>query len=825
MLQPLINSWARLFTQPCVALLGIFVPQELPLPNADFEHDLGGWVVTAPAGSVQHDSAPGAQAGCAWIRVGGGASATLEVQLDVGGAGDVIDWLPQAGQPGERPRFGARVMTTSNSDAGSFILDVEAVGPGGSRVLARGELSVRALGSNRWLWVDAAPLVGGRLQAGDQRLRFRLRAESALSSTTELFVDECRARLHEELLEPLGDGGFEEPLVAGGPWESWGVALWSDPLTSGDDYSGVRHAVLTGARAAGLRQTLPLYQAPFQLSIGDRAEAGVWVRVDPGASLGQRPDRGRRVELRLLGRGRGRARILGSTQWSPGAADRGVWRYLEVTAASALKVGHEELSFEVVKTFSGSLSVDDAAVGVAGGVHGHPPRLVGCNYVGRYASVAWTEVGPGTPGLQWRNWRWTTNTPCDPAWDGLDHDPDCDGTPDCMRSNGRRDAAVSTLSGAANLPLAGTYDSRDPAIARYHVRLAQAIGVDHFVFDYLGHTLAEQTRSNGMDALNEDSFEVLLDEVDAMDGSFRVAIMYEPKVHFLGWISGETTLAQRRAGVVRDLIHYASTYGRRRGVLRHDGRLVVYVFRNSLEWGGLGMSSEAWWEALQEVERRTGERLFLVADNEPGDDSAFEGLSRWNLVSRDYLRFRTFGDLQHRTPSWPEASVGTLEAHSREVSGSVRSWAWREEEQRVAATVVWPGFDDSGVAGWGSGNLLGEDGLPLCIRVADTMEGAFFATTQAAALECRPDWIQIATWNDWNELTQIEPAWHPELERQLARGAFSPEVMHHCFGRALEAQAMVSAFLGVELSPEDLLVAVQSYLDEVQSDPSVPAYD
>ncbi|MCH2107027.1 MAG: hypothetical protein MK291_10330, partial [Planctomycetes bacterium] len=677
----------------------------------------------------------------------------------------------------------------------------------------------------RWLGVDAASIEGGRLRAGDEGLRFRLIAASAPGGTTELIVDECRAALHEEALMPLVDGGFEAPLVAGGAWEAWGVTLWSDPLATADDYTGVRHAVLAGQGAAGLRQTLPLYQAPLELAVGDKAEAGVWVRIDEGARLGARPTREHRVELRLLAGSRGRSVLLGRVRWSPTAADRGSWRYLEVRASKSLRLAHMELSLEVEKTFSGSLSVDDAALGALGGVHGHPPRLLGCNYVGRYASVAWQETGPGTPGLQWRNWRWTAGTPCDPGWEGLNHDPDCDVSPDCHRANGRRDAAVSSLSGAANLPLAGTYDSRDPAIARYHIRVAAAAGVDHFVFDHLGHTLAEQTRSNGMDALNEDSFEVLLDEVDAMDGGFRVAIMYEPKVHFQGWITSEETLAERRAGVVRDLVHYASTYGRRRGVLRHDGRLVVYVFRNSLEWGGEGMSAAAWWDALKKVEQSTGERLFLIADNEPGEASAFEGLSRWSLVSRDYLRFRTFGDLRHRTPSWPDPVVGTLEAHAHGVASSVRSWAWSEGEGRVAAAVVWPGFDDSGVAGWGGTNLIGEDGLPLCVRVAGAMEGAFFATTQAAALDSRPDWIQVATWNDWNELTQIEPAWHPLLEEQLSAGSLSPEVMHHCFGRALETQAMASEFLGLELEPEDIVSAAAAYLDEVGVDPAVPAYD
>jgi len=825
MLQPLTKIWAQRVTSPFVALLGVFVPQELMLPNAQFERDLSGWTVTAPAGSVQHGYAPSTRESCAVLRVGGGATATLELEVGIGSAGDIIGWLPVAGQFGERPRFGARVMAAGSSDAGSIVLEVDALGAEGPRALARSEISVRRLGPDRWVWLEAAPLGSGRLQAGDMRLRFRLSSESQDSSTTQLFVDQCAARLHEEVLEPLVDGDFEEPLVTGGPWETWGVVLWSDPLLSGDDYNGVRHAVLAGRGVAGLRQTLPLHQAPFQLSVNDRPEAGVWVRVDPQARLGRSPDPDRNIELRLLGSGRGRVRLLGSARWSPASSDRGTWRYLEVTASSLLQIGHEEISVEVAKTFSGQLSVDSVSLGVAGGVHGHPQRLVGCNYVGRYSSVAWQETAPGTPGLQWRNWRWTSGTPCDPGWDELDHDPDCDVNPDCRRSNGRRDAAVSTLSGASNLPLAGTYDSRDPAIARYHVRLAQALGIDHFVFDHLGHTLAEQTRSNGMDALNEDSFEVLLEEVDALDGSFRVAIMYEPKVHFLGWIAEEKTPAQMYAGVVRDLIHFASTYGRRRGVLRHDGRLVVHVFRNSVEWGGLGMSSEAWWDALREVERRTGERLFLIADNDPGDGSAFEGLSRWNLVSRDYLRFRTFGDLRHRTPSWPEASVSTLEAHARDISECVRAWSWREEEGRVASVVVWPGFDDSGVAGWGSENLIGEDGLPLCVRVADPMNGAFFATTQAAALEVRPDWIQIATWNDWNELTQIEPSWHPELEEQLAAGALSPEVLHHCFGRALEAQSMTSVFMGVELSPADVVSAAASYLAEVRSDPGAPAYD
>ncbi|MCH2107500.1 MAG: hypothetical protein MK291_12760, partial [Planctomycetes bacterium] len=161
MLQALINAWARRARQPWVALFGALLPGELPLPNSGFDADLSGWTVTAPAGSVQHGAASGAEGGSARLRVGGGADASLEAALSVGDVGDAIDWLPSPGQPGERPRFGARVMRTASSDAGTFALEVAAVGAAGERLLARGEVSLRGLAQGRWLWVDAASIEGG----------------------------------------------------------------------------------------------------------------------------------------------------------------------------------------------------------------------------------------------------------------------------------------------------------------------------------------------------------------------------------------------------------------------------------------------------------------------------------------------------------------------------------------------------------------------------------------------------------------------------------------------------------------------------------------
>jgi len=63
------------------------------------------------------------------------------------------------------------------------------------------------------------------------------------------------------------------------------------------------------------------------------------------------------------------------------------------------------------------------------------------------------------------------------------------------------------------------------------------------------------------------------------------------------------------------------------------------------------------------------------------------------------------------------------------------------------ATGVFPGFDDSGVWGWGGGP-----------RVLDRQDGDTYEQTWRAALELEPLITIMMTFNDWNEGTQIEPS-------------------------------------------------------------------
>ncbi len=182
--------------------------------------------------------------------------------------------------------------------------------------------------------------------------------------------------------------------------------------------------------------------------------------------------------------------------------------------------------------------------------------------------------------------------------------------------------------------------------------------------------------------------------------------------------------------------------------------------------------------------------------------------------------------MRDRVPTLPAPDLTRLVNLTRGLDQSVRHWRAEAEDERVAVQTVWPGFDDSGVGGWGQDNLPGEDGVPLCVRVASDFAGAFYTTTVASALENDASWIQIATWNDWNESTRIEPAWHPEFLGPLPVGQQRPAAVDaHVFGRLEETRQWIEAFKGESTGGESFRAIATRYLRYAFRTPSVPTYD
>ena len=134
------------------------------------------------------------------------------------------------------------------------------------------------------------------------------------------------------------------------------------------------------------------------------------------------------------------------------------------------------------------------------------------------------------------------------------------------------------------------------------------------------------------------------------------------------------------------------------------------------------------------------------------------------------------------------------------------------------------------MGGWASGNFPGSDGQPLCVRIASDLDGAFFTTTLASALDSGADWIQLATWNDWNELTQIEPVWRRDYVGAVLNGGLVTEPMvQRVFARAIEARAAIAHHKGLQIGndlvPGALHAAAAGYLRDARLDPTVVEYD
>ena len=480
----------------------------------------------------------------------------------------------------------------------------------------------------------------------------------------------------------------------------------------------------------------------------------------------------------------------------------------------------------------GPVLVDEVELGERAALTGNPANHAACNFVGWYRSPHFAGMPSWkVPSEIWRNWHWTQPPACDSAITAFAHDPECSSSPSCLRGNGRRDGAVGTFDGEDELPIFGTYDSRDPDLLRAQVELAEAIGFDSFVYLHHGETLAGQMQAQGREPLNAQTFEALLDVCDGPGRTLKVAVMYEPKVHFNGWVTGEPSKAQKLAGIEADLVHLAQTWGARKSALRQAGELVVYVFRNDVcNASGTHCMTDADWQAIADgVEASTGERMFLVADVPPKNAaSAFRGLSRWDLVTLALLRFQTFQAVLSGVPNLPPPPLAALSNQADWVNQVATGWA-AKGPGRIAVALAWPGFDDSGVAGWGGTHFSGLDGQPVCVRVASDFGGRFFTTTLASALASGADWLQVATWNDWNERTGIEPRWEPGYVGAVLAGQVPKRPdFERAFARAIEAQQALAAFKGLAYGPgkqTKLHRPVAKYLRRAATDPGVVQYD
>lgn len=300
----------------------------------------------------------------------------------------------------------------------------------------------------------------------------------------------------------------------------------------------------------------------------------------------------------------------------------------------------------------------------------------------------WFHTPEGRGG--WHMWEWRGTGP--------QHDPAR------FRPDGRRDIA------SVYYPRVGPYDSSRPEVMEYHLLLAKLAGIDAFIVDWYGQRHAD-------DRL----MEPLLDQAARL--GFRVGVCFEDKAMF-----GYAYRAQSREEAVRNavsnMVYVLERYAPHPAYLRLDGLPVVVNFSWSepdARVSSQGFSAEEW-------------RRILVATRAVAD---VQFLHDYHGHMRE-----SYWDAADNVYPWLDVNGAARERFLQEARANM-------EAGRIdaVAALVYPGFDNTGVWGWGDGPFVTPRG-----------DGELYRRMWDEALSLPVKLLQIATWNDFGEGATIEPA-------------------------------------------------------------------
>jgi hypothetical protein len=266
--------------------------------------------------------------------------------------------------------------------------------------------------------------------------------------------------------------------------------------------------------------------------------------------------------------------------------------------------------------------------------------------------------------------------------------------------------------------------------------LAKASGIDAFIVDWYGIT------SHGDFPITDSNFESMLRYAESHN--FGLAVDYYAYAFYLGGasptVSAEfTNRTQAIRQVHDDLAYVIQQYGPSPAYLKFNGKPVIFVFAS------LALNPPEWTEIVKALDAEGLEAYFIrFVSNfryRPPFDTFFPWIGAHEVV------------LDHYDPiAWINDRAGELRSHDLQVGLN-----------------VWPGFDSTPVADWCYG--LGK------IEI-DRQKGLLYNRTWNAAIKNSPQWIEISTFNDWNEGTIVEPTMEFRYQYLFATAYYSAQFKH-----------------------------------------------
>ncbi len=279
-------------------------------------------------------------------------------------------------------------------------------------------------------------------------------------------------------------------------------------------------------------------------------------------------------------------------------------------------------------------------------------------------------------------------------------------------------------------PLIGPYASANPEIIRWQLRLMKAAGLDGTLAHLYPLPPAGQKAAN-LEML-ERCFQLAAEE------GYRLGVQDE--IQFMKKeAKGEEAFVARATEVLQMMLKYPAA------LLTVQGQ-PVYQFES---WGLGDLTPEALQRILERVEKNVGRPVFWMSAGPAGKLLAVPALKclKWpsDVVSGARIQ-QSSGTFGQGSARW-ETAAPVAEWNS------LRADKWAEELQKYSTLArqagkawcpwIYPGFEHGGY------QLSREDGRHVVAAVR-------------AAMNFRPDVINLAAWNERNEKTWLEPSWSLE---------------------------------------------------------------
>ncbi|MFQ5613127.1 MAG: endo-1,3-alpha-glucanase family glycosylhydrolase [Anaerolineae bacterium] len=259
------------------------------------------------------------------------------------------------------------------------------------------------------------------------------------------------------------------------------------------------------------------------------------------------------------------------------------------------------------------------------------------------------------------------------------------------------------------------YVATDPEVIDRQITAAQAMGVDGFIVDWYGPATGLPLSNEADRAFIDQATQVLFAQAPP---DFRLALMYD-----YGTLRGAPN-SQRTERMIDDLRYAIDTYLTQTTYLTYNNRPLLFLFPYDDVAPDLQLDQVT--TALSDANPSL---IYQNPTTAPTILPYVDGFFAW---------------VQPTTAWQPDGG---------DWGGGYLGWFYRTMadptlpySQMLAVGAVWPGFNDS-LAPWRAGPA----------RFIARRQGQTWTDTWDLAVDHQPSFVQIVTWNDWEEGTAVEP--------------------------------------------------------------------